>query len=237
MLPKTTSLLPKITSHQRGESLVEVMVAIGVLAIVLVSVFALLGTAMGTHRNVNNRIKAIDLAREGIEMVRNLRDTNWLRYSGNIRENWLCYQTDGGGDNNDCDHANDRIGGAVSSGTTEYFAVDATQDIVSGDYIVKPSGSQQELDITNFIPSLPYRLYQHDTTNEITHSPTGATATGFYRQIQVMLDANDTCGGDCPETRAFITVVIQWIEPEDQLRELRIQTVIYDFFNRESYTN
>lgn len=35
-----------------------------------------------------DRIIAVNLAREGLEAVRNIRDTNWLKFSGNRRECW-----------------------------------------------------------------------------------------------------------------------------------------------------
>ena len=75
----------------RGESLLEVVIAVSILATIMVSVFALLLRGAATNVNVTNRVVAINIAREGVEAVRNVRDTNWLKYSGDRRGKWLCY--------------------------------------------------------------------------------------------------------------------------------------------------
>lgn len=228
MKKKHLKFFPKET-RQRGESLVEVMTAIAILSIVLFSAFTMLGTAMSTHRNIKNRVKAIDFAREGIELVRNLRDTNWLRYSGSMRTNWLCYTA------GVCTVAADRIGGAVGVGNVEYFTVDATQAIDSGNYITKQT-EQTPINLGSATDYSAYQLYRNTTDNSITHVSTGAVPTIFYRQVEITTDNADSCGGTCPQQRAYVTATVHWIEPENQVRTLRLHTVLYDFYKRTSYT-
>jgi type II secretory pathway pseudopilin PulG len=78
----------KTGHHRRGEALIETVIAMGVLAIGI----TISGEVMGTSlRNVNtskNRVVAVSIAKEGLEAIRNIRDTNWLRYSGKKRECW-----------------------------------------------------------------------------------------------------------------------------------------------------
>ncbi len=74
----------------RGETLLEVLIAIVILTGIFGGIFGLLLRASAMNTNVVNRTVALNIAREGIEAVRNVRDTNWLKYSGDRRKKWLC---------------------------------------------------------------------------------------------------------------------------------------------------
>lgn len=66
----------------------ETVIALTILAIGLTMSSALIATSL---RNINiskNRVIAVNIAREGIEAVRNIRDTNWLKFSGRRRICW-----------------------------------------------------------------------------------------------------------------------------------------------------
>lgn len=76
------------TFKKRGESLLEVLVAVVILGVFLSSILSMVNNAMATNQNIRMRVMALNLAREGIEGVRNIRDTNWLKYSGNMRDKW-----------------------------------------------------------------------------------------------------------------------------------------------------
>ena len=65
-------------AEQRGQILLETIAALGIL---IMGVFAVVGMSLTTARSANvssNRIVAVNLAREGLELVRLVRDTNWL---------------------------------------------------------------------------------------------------------------------------------------------------------------
>lgn len=55
------------------------MIAILVFTLGLLSAYMLVDSAMGAAINGRNEIIAVNLAREQIELVKNLRDTNWLQ--------------------------------------------------------------------------------------------------------------------------------------------------------------
>lgn len=71
-----------MTSKQKyfyqGQGLLEVIVAIGVITTGLVSALGLTVANLATTQTSAMRIVAANLAREGIEVVRNIRDNNWL---------------------------------------------------------------------------------------------------------------------------------------------------------------
>lgn len=74
--------------NKRGETLIEVLLAIIILLVGVTSAIKLFNF-INTQRQVTaERIIATNLAREGLEAVRNIRDTNWLRFAGEIRKCW-----------------------------------------------------------------------------------------------------------------------------------------------------
>jgi type II secretory pathway pseudopilin PulG len=68
---------PKI-HPQSGQSLIETIVAIFILVTALVAGLGLALYAVTHSANAKNQIVATNLAREGIEVVRMVRDSNWL---------------------------------------------------------------------------------------------------------------------------------------------------------------
>ncbi|MBI3088832.1 MAG: prepilin-type N-terminal cleavage/methylation domain-containing protein [Candidatus Colwellbacteria bacterium] len=60
----------------RGQTLVELMIAMSVMSVGLLSVFAVLSQSLGLNRVVAEQYIASNLAAEGIEVVKNIIDTN-----------------------------------------------------------------------------------------------------------------------------------------------------------------
>lgn len=67
-----------------GFGLVEALVAIGVLIIGLVAVATMSQSNLISSEGIQYRLVAVNLAREGVEAVRSLRDDNWLQGKTNI---------------------------------------------------------------------------------------------------------------------------------------------------------
>lgn len=68
----------KNLKFQFGQSLVEVVFAIGIMLLVVAAVLALTTSNIVGQKESEFQIVANNLAREGIEVVRNIRDSNWL---------------------------------------------------------------------------------------------------------------------------------------------------------------
>lgn len=62
----------------RGFTLVEAMVALVLITVAMGPVFILATSAINTASRVEHNLIASNLAQEGIETLRNIRDTNWL---------------------------------------------------------------------------------------------------------------------------------------------------------------
>lgn len=105
--------------NKKGETIAETIVALAILAIGIT-----LGTSIVSNgtRNIGiakNRIVAINIAREGLEAVRNLRDTNWLKFSNHLR---LCWNHQAGANGTGGDLADD--------------SCDGTDPILPGEYVI-----------------------------------------------------------------------------------------------------
>ncbi|MFA5128509.1 MAG: prepilin-type N-terminal cleavage/methylation domain-containing protein [Patescibacteria group bacterium] len=64
---------------QSGQSLVEMIVAIAIILTGLVGALSLTISNLSGVDEAGTRVVASNLAREGVEVVRNFRDTNWLQ--------------------------------------------------------------------------------------------------------------------------------------------------------------
>lgn len=69
---------PKIIQAKSGFTLVEIVAVLFVVAVGLVGVLSLIVQNIQSQNISKNTITAYQLAQEGIELVRKVRDTNWL---------------------------------------------------------------------------------------------------------------------------------------------------------------
>ncbi|MFH0943151.1 MAG: hypothetical protein V1810_03185 [Candidatus Beckwithbacteria bacterium] len=60
-----------------GQSLVEVIVAVGMMALLLTAVLALISLSVKNSRLAKDRTKAVGFAQEGVELIRTYRDLSW----------------------------------------------------------------------------------------------------------------------------------------------------------------
>lgn len=70
--------LSTIRKDRRGQSFIEAMVALTIIVSSVTSSLALVQSSLTSTRISGSQVIAANLAREGIEVVRSLRDSNWL---------------------------------------------------------------------------------------------------------------------------------------------------------------
>ncbi len=70
--------LKKFWQAGSGFTLIETIVAVGIVVVGLVSALSLFATSLSAVTIVRQRIAAANLVQEGIEVTRNIRDTNWI---------------------------------------------------------------------------------------------------------------------------------------------------------------
>ena len=66
------------TKKTNGFGLLEVLIASSIILIVILSLAAVSNSTLRSTYQIDERAQAINLAQEGIEVVRQIRDTNWI---------------------------------------------------------------------------------------------------------------------------------------------------------------
>ena len=67
----------KVSSSRRGQTLVELLLALGLFAFIMTGVFALVFGGLTTNLRTEEQDYATMLAQEGLDAARSIRDTNW----------------------------------------------------------------------------------------------------------------------------------------------------------------
>jgi len=74
-------------NQNKGFTLMEVIIAIAIIITALISTIALISFSTTSIRLNKSKIIATGLAQEGLEIVKNIRDNNWLNYRRTVA-NW-----------------------------------------------------------------------------------------------------------------------------------------------------
>lgn len=82
------NLLSSLRNNKKGATLLELMMMLMVVSLALLTMFTTLTQSITFARETEARVKATALAREGIEAMINIRNTNWLRFSSNRADCW-----------------------------------------------------------------------------------------------------------------------------------------------------
>ena len=157
----------RISKNTRGETLVEVMVSLFVIMISGAAATMIVMTALDTTVTSERYLVAQNLAEDAAEIIKNLRDTNWLRYPLFHDECWLML------DNGNCSSPNQ---GQLQSGSL----TEGNYSLEDLQFELHPS----PLDLSNGIDS-PDEDYQ------VTLIPQ-TEPSDYYRQIAVTYADTDS---------------------------------------------
>ncbi|MBI4235348.1 prepilin-type N-terminal cleavage/methylation domain-containing protein [Candidatus Peregrinibacteria bacterium] len=161
-----------LKSQQSGFTLTEVMIGIMILTIAIVAATQILIGLIGFNQNNVNSLKAHYLAMEGLEIVRNIRDTNWLHNYDWLGEEsgdlWVGDLVPGGGAAKIIGvDANDTSVGGVDAGIASaglaalkgfapwIISGAASPVILLGDEDAENSGFTREIQILPYVSSGP----------------------------------------------------------------------------------
>lgn len=72
--------------EKKAFTLMEVIVSIAIIAIALVSIISLINFSISGISANKSKITAYGLAQEGLEIVRNIRDNNWLDHKSKVTD-------------------------------------------------------------------------------------------------------------------------------------------------------
>ena len=161
---------------QSGQTIVETVVAIFVMVMGVTSALGLANYAFSTSTNISKQLIGMGLAREGMEAIKNMRDTNWLR--GGAPSN-SCYNFSTGSLDATCytNWLNPGTAGSYNFGDVEYTSnsnrsftlVFSPQDNVT------PGSSGQYWEVKRVSGQAKFGL------NFDTNASTGPKSGGYYK--------------------------------------------------------
>ncbi|MFH0804812.1 MAG: hypothetical protein V1916_01295 [Patescibacteria group bacterium] len=68
----------RVIQDQRGQSLLEMLIAVFILVAATTATLTLIISSINAGKESRSKMIATSLAREGVELVRNIRDSNWI---------------------------------------------------------------------------------------------------------------------------------------------------------------
>lgn len=177
----------EVSQNQGGQTLIETLVAAIVLVMGISAAVGLAVYGLGATTGVSKQLIGIGLAREGVEAVKNMRDTNWLRT--NISTNCFDFYTQSSIAN--C--YKNWLDGASGSGAYQILTNLVTPQTynLGFDSTVTDSGNYWVLTPTNTLFGLDYT--PNNSSPELgLYTPNKSTALGtsdFSRKITLSTDS------------------------------------------------
>lgn len=203
----------------RGETLIEVLVAIVILVVGVLAALRVISLASVQNSLTAQNVQAVNLAREGLEAVREIRDTNWLRFAGERRDCWSAL-------NNDCQISDDRNSikkGNYSIGFTSDYKWEMTQFI------------GKELNLNDGGLDADFRLkLENGLYNDDAHA--AGKDTVFFRQIKWEYLNTDGTTSDTTTDSARVTAKVEWYD-HGRIKNVTLSTVLTDYWGRTSSTD
>jgi type II secretory pathway pseudopilin PulG len=190
---------------QSGQTLIETLVAAFILVMGISAALGLASYSLGATTSIRQQIIAMGLAREGIEAVKNMRDTNWL--NGHIYNS--CYNFADGSQTATCytDWLNPAGGGNIqyNLGTPGTYAIGFNTSNSNYWYLISTS--------QNFGLDVP--VGAATSINGAWYSPrAGIAATagtsGFARKVTLAQDSSFAPFDKDTGPRLKVTVQVWW---------------------------
>jgi hypothetical protein len=207
--------------------MVEVLIALTVLVIGALGSLRLLGIAGINNQITKERVIATNLSREGIEAVRNIRDTNWLRFAGERRICWNNLDITACNDVDD-----DGVADSPIRNSQPYLAVFNPStyrwQLVSSGLSVRLNIGDGEITADS-----NYRLRLDSTTGLYNHN-TGEDSI-YYREIYTeYLDADQAPAAGPSANILRVTSRVQWFD-RGKISEVTLTTILTDYLGRNNH--
>lgn len=211
----------RIKTKNAGESIVEVMVAMAVSSLLIMGAIELIGRSYTIVGETNKRIEAMTLAREGVEVVRNLRDTNWLKYSGDRRKNWM---KSSASSSTYLDASGTKFIQPSSNGEVDILnSVEAAYNVLNGARDAQVTTNNNPSYIQNKVA--PLRLHRN-SDGILTNDASGGKPSPYYRTIQVTAPSSVSA-----DKKVTVDSEVFWKnEGQTNFEKVHIKTDLYDFY-------
>ena len=235
-----------IYKNKSGETLLEVIMAVFIVATGSAAATGLIVSSLQANSFSRDSLVAMNLAVEGIEAVRNIRDTNWLKYSFDKEHCWNVLPGQDCYDDSDKLNVQGLIRGDAQTGTN--YTVDL--DPVSFNWSMNPVTNNAAIDVTN--TSDPYVLntiYLKSTNNGdpqplyvsenarsglscISPLSCSPNASKFHRMIQIKYLADSNTGSNTPTNQnsqtMLVTSIVEW-ENASSVHNVTLNTILTNY--------
>jgi len=187
-------------TKQNGQTLVETMVAVFIMVMGITAALGLANYSLNASTSIRKQIIGIGLAREGIEAVKNARDTNWLQ--GQLSTN--CFNYVDSSTTGKC--YRDWLGPVSGAGytitvnTNLYIGFDATNPATNGYWT---GGTGTNVWALNNSSDPTHGLYQP--------SASSSGSSGFYRKVLITPDTSGPFNTD-NGARLLVTSQVWWTD-------------------------
>ena len=219
-------MLVKIKSR-KGETLVEVLVALVLLVVGALGALRLLGLAEISNQITKERVIATNLAREGLEAVRNIRDTNWLRFAGERRRCWnnldasQCLDDNSDGIPNDpIEHQKSYL--AKFNSTNFRWELDAT-------------GLTSRLNLRDGLDASDPEYCLQLTANGIYNHDATGDDTIYFREIYTeYIEPDQSSAVDESANILRVTSKVEWVD-RGKISDVTLTTLLADYLGRKNH--
>lgn len=216
---KTIARKKNITT--KGFTLVEVLGSAFVAIIVFTVLAGMISQVYQVARVSKNKFVAVNLAKEGIELVRNMRDSNWLHYPVTAPgpETAIAWRGNGTNELKDiCDRAG-----------SDFYLVDAKDDVP---VLKLPEGNEPEklyLDSDGLIYTHAKNNQPSIFSRKITITTNGVSDSGFLATGGCGEIIDSVAEGQLKPLSFTVTSTVTWTEPSTGTE--KTVTLSQDFYD------
>lgn len=230
--------------NPKGSITIEVLFAVLIFSMGLAGVSSLITSAIYINNSNHNRTIALNLAREGIEAVRNMRDTNWMTQSADMRECWNFW------DNTNEDDVVDNADGACvvdNEQNTHPFGLNNAGNFIE-DYIVDFNETSYRWALIEKTSDDQTKLYKNPA-GLYTHDPDGNANTVFRREVAIRYIDNEEevlpatvppvytykfpVASPTRDNRIMVIITVKWYnQGGGGEKELALATTLTDYLSR-----
>lgn len=189
-----------------AESMIETIISITVIALSSVATLSMLQTALKGNNVIGEKLVAIELAMEGLDAVKSIRDTNYLLFASDPENCWDKLNLT----------STSVCSSATSLGNREYYLQQDFSTDPMYRWTMTPVGSVARNGYLNLFDlaistteSIPYYSDWHNASNSAF---TTDETNQFFRTVTIDRDPVDSSGTAlCADSQCYqATVTVEW---------------------------
>ena len=226
-------MLKRIFKTRNAETILEVIISLFVISIGATVTTTLIVNAIASNAYGKNNLIALNLAVEGIEAMRDIRDSNWLKYSYDKANCWnMLPNPKSAVDKDNCNDVLNLIAPGNYTADLNLQTMKWEMTNVAGSGLNLPANGPAQPSDENF------RLWFVDLSGAtakqiyvskyvgLTGGITPHTASQFYRMITVSYSGG--AAFPAAQTNMTVTSLVQWYEGPI-VRQIQLDTILTNY--------